>query len=86
MKDALAAAGNKSLLYQVIFSLRDEFGRDAVTAHINRGYELKLAAAERIAVLLDTPDLAERIALAGAKRRNEGKLATAAVVQEGPLV
>ena len=72
-EDAMAIAGNRSLLSDVIWGLRREFGNDAIQTHSHTGYELSPAAAQRITALLDSPDLVDRLAQAGVMRRSTRK-------------
>ncbi|CAN5504019.1 hypothetical protein BH11PSE7_BH11PSE7_05680 [soil metagenome] len=67
-EECLAVAGNRTLLHEVIRSLRDDFGPDAIKVQIGTGYEMTPAAAERVAALLDSTELVDRISAAKLKR------------------
>jgi hypothetical protein len=85
-QETMAIAGNRSLLMEVVWGLRREFGNDAITTHRSKGYELSLATAERITALGDMPGLVDRLAQAVVMRRSTKKADIASGAAAQPRV
>jgi hypothetical protein len=78
-EEAIAVAGNKSLMYDLTVGLRHELGADALNTHVGVGYQLTPAAAERVAAFMDSTEFVDRIILPHSKRRAKEEIQGQAV-------